>query len=117
MGSGKIIEIAFLVMSREADAASTPEYQALITVRRRPKARIATVMPRMVRPLRSLLWKAFLKRILRSIMVHEALVQMPYNLCPLRRPGIMGDHDDGLAHIVVQTLHHREDLPGRRPVQ
>ncbi len=50
-----MIEIAFRVTRREAEAASTPAYHAPITVRSRPKARTATVMPRIVSPLRSLL--------------------------------------------------------------
>jgi len=39
-----------------------PCIQALISVRRSPNARMAMVMPRMVRPVRSLFRKAFLKR-------------------------------------------------------
>lgn len=29
----------------------------------------------------------------------------------------MGDHDDGLAHLRVQALHHRQNLFGRYAVQ
>ena len=50
-----MMEIALRVTRREVEAASTPAYQAPMTVCKRPKARTATVMPRIVRPLRSLL--------------------------------------------------------------
>jgi hypothetical protein len=61
-------------MRREAEEASTPEYQALITVRSNPKARIAMAMPKMVRPVRSLFRKVFLKRILRMSIIEKPFI-------------------------------------------
>jgi hypothetical protein len=58
-------DIEFLVTSRVAEDASTPEYHALIRVLRRPKARMAIVTPRTVRKVLSLCLKAFLKISLR----------------------------------------------------
>jgi crotonobetainyl-CoA:carnitine CoA-transferase CaiB-like acyl-CoA transferase len=54
MKTVKMSEMELRVTRRDAEEASTPEYQALIKVRRRPKARMAMVMPRMVKKVRSL---------------------------------------------------------------
>src|SRR4030043_305108 len=117
MGSGKIIEMALRVTRRVVEAASTPEYQELITVRKRPKARIATAIPRMVRLLRSLLWKAFLKRILRSIIVQIPLIQMPKDFRPLCCTRVMGLHDNGLAHFRVESFYHRKYFLSRDAIE
>ncbi len=63
------MDTAFRATRRVAEEASTPAYHALIRVRRRPKARMAMVIPRMVSPVRSLFRKAFLKRTLRMSIV------------------------------------------------
>jgi hypothetical protein len=65
MGRENISEIELRVISRVAEEASTPAYQALTTVLSRPKARMAMVIPRIVnRVLRR--WRnAFRERILR----------------------------------------------------
>lgn len=47
-------EMEFRVTRRDAEEASTPEYQALMKVRRRPKAKMAMVMPKIVKKVRSL---------------------------------------------------------------
>jgi hypothetical protein len=59
MGRGKTREIAFLVMSRDAEDDSTPRYQAATSVLRSPKASTAIATPTMVRDVRSLWRKAF----------------------------------------------------------
>jgi len=45
--------------SRSGEAEFTPAYQASITVSSRQKARIATAIPNMVRPVRSFCLNAF----------------------------------------------------------
>ncbi len=109
--------MALRVTRREAEAASTPAYQAPMTVRRRPKARMATATPRIVRPLRSLLRKAFLKRILIRVIGEVPLVQMPQDPGPGGGPGVMGDHDDRLAHLDVEAFHHVQNLSRGGSVQ
>ncbi len=52
-------EMAFRVTRRLAEEASTPAYQALMKVRSSPKARMAMVMLRMVRAVRSLWRRAY----------------------------------------------------------
>jgi hypothetical protein len=65
------METEFLVTRRVAEDASTPAYQALTKVRKSPKARMAMVIPKMVRLVRSLFRKAFLTRILRKNIIQE----------------------------------------------
>ena len=63
-----ISEIALRVIRRAAEEACTPAYQASITVRKRPKARIAIAMAATVSALRSG-WRSELRsRILRMII-------------------------------------------------
>ena len=76
-GREKVRETAFRVTRRLADDASTPTYQASITVRKRPKARMAMVMERMVSQARSLWRKAFLRSSLRRNIVEDALFEVP----------------------------------------
>src|SRR5512139_2129966 len=112
-----MIETEFRVMRRVADEASTPEYHALMTVRSSPKARMAMVIPRRVSPVRSLLRKAFLNRILRMSIVQEAFLEVLQLVSPLGRPRVMGDHDNGLSHLVVQALHQAENLLRRDTIE
>ena len=85
-----MIEIALRVTRREAEAASTPAYQAARTVLNSPKARMATATPRTVSPLRRRLRKAFLKRIRISSIVQVPLVQVPQDLLPAGPPAGRG---------------------------
>src|SRR5512147_1665618 len=75
-GRENMSDTAFLVTSLEAEELSAPEYQAPTTVRKRPKASIATVMPKMVSPVLSLWRKAFLASSL-VICIQETLFEMP----------------------------------------
>ena len=59
-GREKTSDIAFLVIRRAEEDASTPEYHALTNVRKIPNARIAIVMPRMVSDVRNLWRRVFL---------------------------------------------------------
>src|SRR5512143_4161599 len=58
-GSRKTREMAFRVMRRAADEASTPRYQAATRVLSRPKASTAMATPTIVSADRSLWRKAF----------------------------------------------------------
>src|SRR5512141_104095 len=98
MGRVKVSEMAFRVMSRDADADSTPWYHAEISVRSRPKAMMAMATPRMVRAVRNL-WRKELRRISLRMNIEDALIEMPDQVCVLGGPGVVGDHDDGLAEF------------------
>ncbi len=100
-----MMEIAFLVTSRLADDASTPAYHALITVLRRPKARMAIVMPSMVNQVRSLWRKAFLKMSLRMYIDKDALVELFDKVGLVSSPSVMCNHYDGFAEFPVQPSH------------
>ena len=94
----------FLVTSRLAEEASTPAYQALTMVLKRPKARMTTVTPRIVSEVRSLWRKVFLKTSL-SRCIQNTLFQMLYDTGFFCRMGIMGNHDNGLTELGIETTH------------
>src|SRR5512139_3365587 len=102
-------DTAFRVISRLAEEASTPEYQALTTVRSSPKAMMAMAMLRRVRKVLSFLRKAFLNRSLRMNIVQEPLIQVPGDPRLLGCPRVMGDQDDGLGRLPIQPLHQVQD--------
>src|SRR5512143_1610844 len=112
-----MMEVALRVTRRLAEEASTPEYQALIKVRRSPKDRMAMVTPRMVRSVRSLCRKAFLRRSLRMYIVQESLVEIPDGMRLLGRPGIVGHHDNRFPRFSIEPIHQIEDLLSRNPVE
>jgi len=93
--------MAFLVTRRLAEDASTPAYHALMTVLSRPKARMAMVMPTIVSHVRSLWRKTFLKMSLRMCIDEDALVEVLDDIGLFSCPGVVGDHDDGLAEFPV----------------
>ena len=69
MGSKEVKDTAFRVMRRIVHDALIPSSQALTPLLSRPKANIASVTLAMVRPVRSLCLKAFLKISLRRSTV------------------------------------------------
>lgn len=107
-----MIEMEFLVTRRLADDASTPAYHALMTVLRRPKARMAMVMPSIVSQVRSLWRNAFLKISLRMYIDKDALVELLDEMGFCGRPGVMCNHYDGLAEVLVQPSHKVENFGG-----
>jgi len=105
-----MMEVEFRVTRRVAEEASTPAYQALMTVRRRPKARIAIVIPKRVRLVRSLLRKAFFHRILRMSIVQQTLLKMLELTGPGSSPRVVSDHDDGLSQFRVEAPHQVQNF-------
>lgn len=89
-------EMAFRVMRRFAEEALTPAYQAPMKVLSSPKARMAMVMLRMVRAVRSLWRKAFLRSSLRMYIVQDTFIEITDRMRLLRCPGVVGYHDNGL---------------------
>src|SRR4030067_998668 len=116
MGRAKVSEMAFLVMSLLACEASTPAYHASTTVRRMPKARMAMVMPSMVRTVRSLWRKAFLKSILRR-SIEVTLYEVPYYMGLFSGLRVVRHHYDDLAELAVELFHQVQHLFGRVPVE
>src|SRR5512134_3891204 len=97
-------EMELRVMRRLAEDASTPAYQALMTVRRRPKERTATQIPQSVSPVRSLCLSRLRKTNLRSTC-QNPLFQVQHGAGLSRGPRIVGYHDDRLARLPAQSLH------------
>src|SRR5512139_193055 len=110
-------EIAFRVTRRLAEEASAPAYQALMKVRSNPKARIAMVMLRMVRAVRSLWRKAFLRSSLRMYIIQDTLVEIADGMRLFRCPRIVGYHDDRLSRFTIEPIHQIEDFLGRHPIE
>src|SRR3989304_7739598 len=106
----------FLVTSRLADDASTPAYHALITVRKSPKARIAMATPRMVKKVRSLCRKAFLKSNLR-MCIQNTFIKMHENMSHLCSPWVMGNHNNSFAEFMNKAFHQFQNLNCRNTVQ
>src|SRR5208337_1521662 len=96
--------MAFLVTRRVAEECSTPAYQALTTVLRRPKASIATVMPRIVSQVRSLWRKAFLKMSF-SMNIQNTFFQMLYYMGLFSSARVMSYHDNSLARLGIKAFH------------
>src|SRR4030042_4564970 len=96
-------DMAFRVTRRLAEEASAPAYQALIKVRSSPKARIAMLMLRMVRDVRSLWRKAFLRSSLRMYIIQEPLFQMSDHPCPFGGSRIGCDHNEGFTRTEEHT--------------
>src|SRR3972149_2958852 len=116
MGRENMSEMAFLVMSLFACEASTPAYHASTTVRRIPKARMAMVIPSMVRTVRSLWRKAFLKSILRR-SIEVTLFKLPYYMGLLSGPGVVRHHYDDFAELAVELFHQSPYRFSRVPVE
>src|SRR4030066_376604 len=112
MGSVKISETAFRVISRLAEEASAPVYQALMNVRSNPKVRIAMVMLKMVNEVRSLWRKAFLKSSLRMYIVQDTFIEITDRMRLLRRPRVVGHHDNGFMGITVELIPQTKNLLG-----
>ena len=110
-------EMAFRVTRRFAEEAFTPAYQELMKVLSSPKARMAMVMLRMVRAVRSLWRKAFLRSSLRMYIVQDTLFEIPDGMRLFRRPRVVGHHDDGLLRFTIEPVHQVEDLLSRNPVE
>src|SRR5512139_1146099 len=110
-------EIAFRVTRRLAEEASAPAYQALMKVRSNPKARIAMVMLRMVRKVRSLWRKAFLRSSLRMYIVQDTFVEIPDGMRLFCRPWVVGHHDNSLTRFTIESIHQIEDFLRRNPVE
>ena len=89
-------DMAFRVTRRLAEEASAPAYQALMKVLSSPKARMAMVMLRMVREVRSLWRKAFLRSSLRMYIVQDTFIEIPDRMRLLCCPGVVGYHNNGL---------------------
>src|SRR5512139_1487269 len=104
------------VTSRAAEEACTPAYQASMTVRSSPKARIATATASTVSPLRSGWRSALRSRILRKI-IHRALLEVAHAGGALRGARVVRDHDDRLAEVAHQAAHEVEDLRRRGAVE
>src|SRR4030042_4433629 len=109
-------DMEFLVTRRLAEDASTPAYHALITVLRRPKARMAIATPRMVRKVRSLWRKAFLVMILR-ICIEDTFIKMHNNMSHFSCTGVVRYHNDSLAEFMNKELHQPQYLNTRIAVQ
>src|SRR5690349_3572100 len=100
----------FLVTRRVARERSTPRFHSPTRVLRRPKARMAMVIPRMVSPLRRR-WRRRLRRtILRMYIDQNTLVQVADGAGLFSGAGIVGDHDDRLAQLAVQASHQTQNL-------
>src|SRR4030042_4914412 len=112
-----MMEVALRVTKRLAEEASAPEYQALMKVRRSPKDRMATVIPRMVRAVRSLWRKAFLRSSLRMYIAQDPFVEIPDAMRLFCRPGVVGHHDNGLTRFTIEPIHQIQYLFGRDPVE
>src|SRR3990172_7071148 len=109
--------MAFLVMSLFARDASTPAYQASTTVVRMPKASMSIVMPAIVRPVRSPWRKAFFRSILMRSGIQDSLFKMPYDVRLFSCPGVVRDHYDDLAELLVYSPHQVQHLFRGRPVE
>src|SRR5208337_4216687 len=96
--------MAFLVTRRVAEECSTPAYQALTTVLRRPKASIATVMPSIVSHVRSLWRKAFLKMSFR-MNIQNTFFQMLYDMGLFSSARVVRYHNNRLARHGIKALH------------
>src|SRR6266581_3444911 len=121
MGRVKTREMAFLVTRRVAEERSAPRYQSPTRVRSMPNANTAMATPTMVRMERSRWRKAFRMMSLSMNIVSSArqysLLQMLYDMRLLRGPRVVGHHDDGLAELVHQPVHQRQNILGGGPVQ
>src|SRR4030042_6641157 len=95
-------EMAFRVMRRFAEEALTPAYQEPTKVLSRPKARMAMVMLRMVRAVRSLWRKVFLRSSLRMYIVQDTFIEIPEGMRLFCRPGVVGHHDNGLMRFAFE---------------
>src|SRR4030043_214171 len=113
MGSVKISETAFRVISRLAEEASAPVYQALMNVRSNPKVRIAMVMLKMVSEVRSLWRKAFLKSSLRMYIVQDTFIEITDRMRLLRRPRVVGHPANGFVCTKVELRHSHEHILSR----
>src|SRR5512136_874292 len=102
-------DMAFLVTRRFAEEALTPAYQAPMKVLSSPKARMAMVMLRMVRAVRSLWRKAFLRSSLRMYIVQDTFIEIPDGMRLLCCPGVVGHHNDGLMRFLIEPVHQLED--------
>src|SRR3972149_9849942 len=100
--------MAFRVIRRVAEADATPAYHASMTVRSRPKARMATHRPQRVRRVLSFRLKAFLKSSFSS-MGENPFIQNLQRAGLSGGAGVMGHKDDRLAKIAVEPLHEREN--------
>ena len=116
-GRGNIIETAFRVTRRYAEDASTPAYQASMTVLKSPNARSAIMMEMMVRPVRSLCRKAFLKSILRMCIGQDPFIEVPYDMGLFCSPRVMGDHYDRFSRFRVEPVHEVHYLFRGYPVE
>src|SRR5512139_292081 len=112
-----MMEVALRVTRRLAEEASAPEYQALIKVRRRPKDRMAMVTPRIVRAVRSLWRKAFLRSSLRMYIVQDTFVEISDGMRLFCRPRVVGHHDNSLTRFTIESIHQIEDFLRRYPVE
>src|SRR6185436_2618743 len=115
-GRKKASEIALRVIRRALEAAAAPAYHASTTVRSRPNASTSMASPVTVSSVRSRWRKALRTTSLRRnkqlalLEVH----QRPGRFRPVR---IVRHHDDGLAELAVEALHHRQDVGSRDPVE
>src|SRR5450631_2940390 len=109
--------MAFRVTRRVDRERSTPICHSPTTVLSRPKARMAMVIPSMVRPVRKRWRRTLRKTILRMYIDHLAFFKMPDGAGLFCGTGIMGYHDDRLAEFAVQAPHQGEDIAGRDPVE
>src|SRR3569832_189640 len=102
--------------------ASTPAYQAAITVRSRPNARMAMAMPAIVSADRSLWRNAFLKtsfvkanirlNSLDSSLNQNPFVEVTDGVGPLGGAGVVGDHDDRLGKFIAEPAEEVQHLFG-----
>src|SRR4051794_15624628 len=108
--------MALRVIRRGSDAAAGSAYHASTTVCSRPYARTAIARPESVSTVRSLCRKALCKTSL-SRNKQLALPQVHHAFRRLRRVGDVRHHNDRLAEIAVEALHHRKDVGRRNAVE
>ena len=106
------------VTRREVEAASTPAYQELITVRKRPKARIATAMPRMVSAAAQLIVKGVPKEDFEKHHCSDTLYPDAARLWPAAAArGSWVTMMMVLPISAIESFHHRQNFFGGDAVQ
>src|SRR5262245_54057770 len=111
-GNGNVIEILLREMSRLGAADSTPAYQAAMTVRNRPKARIATPTPPTVSTARSGWRNTFLKSNRKKdiVLLQLSLVEVAHDVRALGGPWIMSDHHDRFLVLGIQPREQIQNV-------
>src|SRR5688500_415233 len=113
MGRGWISETLLMTMMRSAPARSTPMVKAARIVTSRQNRNIATANEPTVSTVCTLRRSRLAKsrgRYFTASPLKDALVEVERGVRALRRLGVVGDHEDGLAQVAGQLLQQVEDL-------